>query len=176
MALLGACDDSTGPRGDRLQPEDIAWLYNVCQLSFDPSGTTLPTVDILVQAFESGSGPSNPTIGLDPNAQRTFELTYVPRGQVNDQEIRGVYVIRSLTTVELRFNTTGVNPAPFLIPNGHPLNFEFSSNPATLSLAASSMYQVSRANYVALSGADPSGLADNIPGVLYATFRVGSCS
>jgi len=176
VAFLGACDDSTGSPGDKLQQEDVVAVYRVCQLAFDPSGSTLPTVNILVEAFEYGSSNTDPTIGLDPNSQKTVELTYVPKGQVNDQELRGIYNIRSLTTVEIRFNTTGVNPSQFLIPPSRPLNFEWQESPRSLTMGASAEYTVSRAEYVALSGADPAGLADQIPGVLIAQFQVGSCS
>ena len=83
-----ACDDSTGPGGDRLRPEDVSAIYNVCQLAFDPTGSTLPTVDIRAAAFEMGAANGDPEIALDINPQ-LFELTYVPKGQLTDREIHG---------------------------------------------------------------------------------------
>ena len=121
--------------------------------AFDPTGTTLPTVNILTDGFEYGTASTNPTIGLDPNAQRSVELTYVPKGQVNDQEIRGSYTIRGLTTVQIRFNGSGVSPTQFLIPANRGLDFEYQETPLALNMAASSSYDVPKADYVALSGA-----------------------
>lgn len=172
---LAACDDATGPSGDRLRPEDVSAIYAVCELTFDPTGTTLPTVNILEAAFELPPGGMQPTIGLDPNPQ-TLELTYVPKGQVNDRELRGTYALRNGTRVEIRFNASGVDPKPLLIPENRGLDFEFEESPMRLLLAASSQYNVPRSDYVALSGADPAGLADQIPGVLVADFRQGGCS
>lgn len=174
VAFLGACDDSTGPGGDRLQPEDVSALYNVCQLAFDPTGSTLPTVDIMAAAFNVDGSARDPEIGLDVNPQ-LVELDYVPKGQVNDREIRGTYSLGSTATVQIRFNSSGVSPAPLLIPENRDLDFAFEESPMALTLAASAQYSVARADYVALSGADPEGLAEQIPGVLSARFQVASC-
>ena len=174
VILLGACDDSTGPGGERLRPEDVSAVYNVCEMRFKPNGDIIPEVDLLDIAFQT-EGASAPTIGLDPNPQ-TLELTYVPQGQVNDRELRGSYTLRSLTTVEIRFNNSGVSPTPLLIPADHRLDFEYQESPLALSLASSTQYNVSRLDYAALTGRDPTGLSEQIPGVLAAKFQVGGCS
>lgn len=175
LAAFGACSDSTGP-GDRLQPEDVAAIYSVCELSFVPTGGLLPSVSLLVTSFEFGEDVSkNPTIGLDPNAQRTLELTYVPKGSINDQEIHGTYNLRGSSTVEIRFNRNQVDPNQFLIPDNRVLSFEFQESPLQLTMAASEQYNVTRDVYVTLSGVDPAGLANQIPGALKARFIQGGC-
>lgn len=174
VIAFGACDDSTGPRGDRLQPEQVSAIYRVCSLNFTPQGTIVPPVDILAKGFAFDSSATAPRIGLDPTPQ-TLELTYVPEGQVNDQELRGTYALRSMTTVEIRFNGSGVSPTPLLIPIDRGLDFQYQESPLALTLTASSPYNVSRADYAALSGEDPSGLAAQITGTLSARFQVQTC-
>lgn len=174
-AGLGACDDDgTGP-GLGLQPEDVAGIYDVCQLVFDPAGSIVPTVNIGQIAFEFGDALREPELGLDPNPQQTIELNYVPKGQVNDRELRGNYTIRGGSTVELRFNATDVDPESLLIPENRGLQFEVQESPLRLSMAASSQYSVTREAYVALSGAEPQNLPETISGVLIADFRSGGC-
>jgi hypothetical protein len=173
--LAGCDDDGSGP-GNSLRPEDVAGVYRVCQLAFDPLGTVLPPVDIRARAFELPGGNDDPVIGLDPDAQQTVELTYIPKGQVNDRELRGNYTLRSESTVELRFNTSGVNPKSLLIPENRRMDFDFQESPNRLGMGASSQYNVSRAEYVALSGEDPANIPESITGVLVADFRTDPCS
>jgi hypothetical protein len=175
LASLVACDDDGGLLGgERLTPEDVSAIYEVCDLSFDPAGSTLPTVDIRAKAFETDGTGTDPQIAID-REPKIFELTYVPDGQLTDRELRGTYELRSLTIVELRFNSSGVSPTPLLIPENRPLQFEFTESPQALTLGASVQYNVARNDYVALSGSDPAGLADQIPGVLVARFQRGGC-
>lgn len=177
MFAFTACDDDNGSGpGEQLQPQDVASVYRVCQLTFDPAGSVLPAVDIRTAAFELPGTSNDPVIGLDPDAQRTVELTYVPKGQVNDRELRGNYNIRGLSTVELRFNTTGVDPKTLLIPDNRRMDFHFQASPRRLSLAASSQYNVTRAAYVELSGEDPQNIPEAVAGVLVAQFRTDPCS
>lgn len=176
MFAFAACDDDGSGPGEQLQPEDVASVYRVCQLAFDPAGSVLPAVDIRSAAFELPGGSNDPVIGLDPDAQRTVELTYIPKGQVNDRELRGNYTIRGLTTVELRFNTTGVDPRTLLIPDDRRMDFEFQESPRRLTMGSSSQYNVTREAYVELSGEDPQNIPDAIGGVLVAEFRTDPCS
>lgn len=177
LASLAACDDNGGGvlGGERLKPEDVSAIYAVCTLTFDPVGSTLPTVDIRANAFETGSTGTDPRIAFDREPQ-IFELTYVPEGQLTDRELRGTYTLRSLSSVELRFNSSGVSPTPLLIPENHALPFEFTESPQALTLGASLQYNVARNDYVALSGSDPAGLAQQIPGVLIARFVKDGCA
>lgn len=172
---LGACDDDGAGPGLGLQPEDVAGVYDVCQLVFDPAGSVLPSVNIRQKAFEFPGDLQDPKIGLDPNSQQTLELTYVPRGQVNDRELRGTYTIRGESTVELRFNATGVDPESLLIPENRRLDFEYQESPLRLTMAASSQYDVTREAYVAITGEDPQNLPDAIAGVLVADFSTAGC-
>ena len=175
LATLAACDDNGGVLGgERLKPEDVSAIYGVCELRFDPVGSTLPTVDIRAKAFETDGAGTDARIAIDREPQ-IFELTYVPDGQLTDRELRGSYALRSLTIVELRFNSSGVSPTPLLIPENRPLQFEFTESPQALTLGASLQYNVARDDYVALSGSDPAGLADLIPGVLTARFAKDAC-
>ncbi|HEX6925727.1 MAG TPA: hypothetical protein VF167_09855 [Longimicrobiaceae bacterium] len=174
---LGACDDDgTGP-GLGLTPEDVAGVYEICTLTFDPAGTIVPPIDIL-QTFEFPGGVRNPQLGLDPNSQQTFELTFIPKGQVTDRELRGTYRIRGATTVELRFNASGVDPKTLLIPENRQLSFEFQASPLRLWTEGSAEYTVTREAYVALSDLDPDELKNlqaTISGVLIADFRSDGC-
>lgn len=173
---LAACDDDGSGPSNSLRPEDVASVYRVCQLAFDPLGSVLPMVDIRTAAFELPGGGGDPVIGVDPNQQHTVELTYIPRGQVNDQELRGNYTLRGESTVELRFNTSGVNPKSLLIPENRRMDFDFQESPRRLTMGASSQYNVTRDDYVALSGEDPANIPEAITGVLVADFRTDPCS
>ena len=172
---LAACDDDGSGPGDMLQREDVSAVYRVCSLTFDPSGTVLPAVDIRAAAFELPGGLGDPVIGLDPNSQQTVELTYIPKGQVNDQELKGTYTLRGSSVVDIRFNSTGVDPATLLIPRDRRMDFDFQGDPERLTLASSSQYNVGRAEYVQLSGEDPQNIPESIAGVLTAEFRTDPC-
>ena len=173
---FAACDDDGTGSGDRLRPEDVSSVYRVCQLAFDPAGSVLPVVDIRTTAFELPGNGGDPVIGLDPDAQRTVELTYIPRGQVNDRELRGNYNLQGLTTVEIRFGTSGVDPKTLLVPPNQGLDFDFQESPRRLTLGASSAYNVTRAAYVEMSGVDPQNIPDPVTGVLVAEFRTDPCN
>jgi hypothetical protein len=178
VAFLGlaACDDDGSGPGERLQPEDVASIYRICQLAFDPLGSVLPLVDIRSTAFEIPGNSDDPVIGLDPDAARTVELTYIPKGQVNDRELRGNYTIRGLTTVEIRFNTSGTDPKSLLIPDNRRLDFEFQESPRRLTMGGSSQFNVTKEAYVAMSGEDPQNIPEAVTGVLVADFRTDPCS
>lgn len=171
MLVLSACDDGTGP--DRLTPEDVAGIYAVCTLSFVPENTALPTVDVRTAAFELSQDRPQPFLALDPNTARTFELQYVPRGQFSDREVRGSYELRR-EQVNLRFNTSGVNPAELLLPELVVLDFEPS--PLRLSVGESPLHSVPRSSYARLAGIGESGLAEQIRGRLAARFQAPRCT
>lgn len=174
-AGFAACDDDGAGPDVGLQPEDIASIYDVCQLVFDPAGSILPSVNIAETAFEISGNLQDPEIGFDPNPQQTIELTYVPKGQVNDRELHGNYTIRGGSTVEVRFNASGVDPEALLIPENRRLDFAYQESPLRLSMAASSQYDVTREAYVELTGEDPQNLPETISGVLVADFRSAGC-
>jgi hypothetical protein len=171
MLALAACDDGTGP--DRLIPEDVAGIYAVCTLSFVPENAALPTVDVRTAAFELSQDRQQPFLALDPNSARTFELQYVPRGQFSDREVRGTYALRP-EQVELRFNTTGVNPSDLLLPERVTLDFQPS--PLQVSAGESPFYSVPRSTYAQLAGIGESGLAEQIRGRLAARFQAPRCT
>lgn len=174
-AVLAACSDSgTGPNPG-LRPEQVASLYTICSLEFQPAGTVLPPVNIAAAAFEFPGGIRNPLVGLDPDAARTVELVYVPKGLVNTREVRGTYRLRGDDTVEIRFNTSGVDPKPLLLPDNVSLQFRFEDSPPRLSIESATPYSVTRQAYVGLSGHDPEGIAESIPGSLRAHFSSVGC-
>lgn len=173
---LAACDDDGAGPGEALTREDVSSVYRVCKLSFDPAGSVLPAVDIRASAFEIPGGTGDPVIGLDPNSQQTVELTYIPKGQVNDQELRGNYTLRGTSIVDIRFGSSGVDPETLLIPRDRRMDFEFQESPRRLMMATSSEYSVSRAAYVNLSGEDPQNIPESITGILSAEFRTDPCS
>lgn len=175
FAGLAACDDDGTGSNSQLQPEDVSSIYRVCALTFDPNGSVLPPVDIRAAAFEIGGAAGDPIIGLDPNIQQTLELTYVPKGQVTDREVRGDYILRGTNVVDIRFNSSAIDPKTLLIPDNRRMNFVFQESPRRLTLGASSEYIVTRAAYVALSGEDPQNLPESITGVLVAEFRTDPC-
>ncbi len=172
---LAACSDSsTGPT-DRLDREQVASLYAICTLVFEPAGGVLPSVDIAKAAFEFPGGFRNPHVGLDPDPQQTAELKFVPTGYVNDREIRGNYEIQGMERIALRFDATAVDPKSLLIPENRWLAFEFQENPRRLTMEASPQYAVARSDYLGLTGLPFDNIPASITGVLRADLRSDGC-
>lgn len=172
---LAACSDSgTGPV-DRLDREQVASLYAICELVFEPAGGVLPAVDIAAAAFSFPGGFRNPHVGLDPDPQQTAELKFIPKGYVNDREIRGNYEIQGLETIALRFDASAVDPKSLLIPENRWLSFQFQESPRRLKMESSPQYAVARTDYLGLTGLPFENIPASITGVLRADFRSDGC-
>lgn len=174
VALLGtalvACGDGgTGPVP--VSPDEVADIYRICTLRFEPSGSQ-PPVDIREEVFEL----ENPDVGspqLRMNPTQEMQLVYTNRGEFVERSMTGTFTIRG-DRVRLRITAGTVAPSAILLPP--ELELTYRANPKALVAEPSDIYEVRRQDYTRVSGVSESGLAETIPGRLTAAFRKGTCS
>lgn len=172
VLALAACGDEprgpTGPTG-----EEVAGIYSVCALTFDPEGDLLTEVDVLDRGIETDedSGVRAPQLQVD--ASRQFQLLFTPEGQFVERNLSGTYTPAG-TRVRLTFSAGTAQAASFLLPG--TLELAFQATPKSLTTAATTVYDVARADYARLAGVSESGLADRIPGRLMAVFQSPGCN
>lgn len=169
LFATAACDDDNGgPLGPL--PEDVAGLYQVCSLDFDPEGDLLTTVNIIERGIETEDPHRPPQLQVD--ASREFQLVFTPKGQFVQRTITGAYTPVA-TRVQFGFTGGTVAAGAFLFPQS--LELAFQETPKSLTTAATAVYDVARADYARLAGVSESGLADRIPGRMMAVFQAGGC-
>lgn len=171
LLLAGAgCDEKGGgPLGP--SAEDVAGIYHVCSLDFDPEGDLLTTVDIIERGFETeDTQVRDPQLQVD--ASRDFQLLFTPKGQFVERSMIGRYTPVA-TRIQLGFTGGTAAAASFLFPPS--LELAFQETPKSLTTAATGVYDVARADYARMAGVSESGLADRIPGRMMAVFQSGGC-
>lgn len=164
-AALAGCGSSSisGP-----QPADVAGIYAVCTLQFEPESDALPTVDIRGTAFEVENPEVDPP-ELRLNSTGELQLQYTPAGEFVEENIRGSFTVVG-SEVRITWGTTGstVNPSALLLPA--TVNLSYSESPRSLALDAGPLYNVPRTDYARLADISESGLAEQIPGRVVARF------
>lgn len=171
MILVGSAGcggDGGGPVGPT--PQEIAGIYSLCALTFDPEGDLLSTVDVMDRGIEL-EGVRHPQLQVD--ASRGFQILLTPEGQFVERSLLGTY-LQSGNRLRLTFAGGTASPADFLLPP--TLELAFQQTPKSLTTAATPVYEVDRATYARLAGQSESGLAERIPGKLMAAFKAGDCS
>lgn len=171
ILALGGCGDAsggiTGP-----SPEEVAGIYSICSLTFDPGGDLLADVDIVDRGFEPGSQEIRaPQLQID--ATRDFQVVFTPEGQFVERTLLGTYVPAG-TRLRLSFTGGTAAAADYLLPP--TLELAFQETPKSLTTAATPLYEVDRDDYARLAGISESNLAPRIEGRLMAVFQAGGCS
>jgi hypothetical protein len=162
LSLLSAAACGEGvivPTG--LDRDEIAGIYSICTLVFDPEGDLDPA-DVRTRAFElQNPNVRQPQVQVDANGD--FQLVFTPIGQFVERSILGRF---TTTRTEAVLSFTGGTAAPeaFLLPT--PLRLEFTASPKALFGAPTSLYEVNRSDYARIAGVSESGLASRIPGRL----------
>lgn len=167
LAAVACGDDGGGPLGP--SPEDVAGIYAVCALAFDPEGDLLTTVDIIARGFET-EDVREPQLQVDPS--RAFQILFTPKGLFVERSLLGAYTPVA-TRVQLGFTGGTAQASAFLFPQS--LELAFQETPKSLTTAATTVYDVARADYARLARVSESGLADRIPGRMMAVFQSGGC-
>ena len=163
-----ACDDDDGPTGPtRAQ---VAGIYAVCQLTFDPAGT-LASVSLLDTAIETANAQVDPPELRVDATSTAIQLAYTPKGEFVERTVAGTYDL-SGNRASLRF-TDAASRNALLLPERLDVNFQAA--PRQLGVTASTAYSVPRARYAELTGQSEANLAPQIQGQLVATFRSPSC-
>lgn len=173
LALLAACDGGNGTGSDPLTPQQVAGVYNLCTLRFQPSNAALPAADLLRTVVDTTPPAGRPeaTIALAENG--TYDLAYTAQQSAFLQQIRGSIGYRE-DHITLSFPQSNENAAALLLPRSLLLNF--SASPRQLSGDASgSPYPVARFDYASAAGISEEGLQNTINGTLAVTFTQGAC-
>lgn len=172
LAVLGACDGN-GTSADRLRPEDVAGVYNICVLRFQPSNAALPAADLMATVINPAppAGRPLPTIALAEN--RTYDLVYTARQTNFVEQIRGSISYQS-NGVTLSIADTE-RAAALLLPRS--LALEFTDSPRRLaSRAIAFPHSVPREDYARAAGISQEGLQSTISGQMTVDFSQQPCT
>lgn len=175
--LTAACDGDGGPGPDRLTPGEVAGVYAVCTLRFQPSQTVLPAADIRanVIATPAPAGKPEPSLTLSPSTDE-YELVYTRKSDSFLQQQRGSVGFGQQDVFVRLYNGNDASQIAreTLLPP--TLSLRFEESPRRLSVSPGSFaYQVRRADYARAAGISEEGLQDQINGTLTATFQAGGC-
>lgn len=177
ILVLAACGrSSTGPTQE-LMAADVGGIYDICALSFQPSGAIIPAVDIRTAVMRlDADAPTAPRLLLGRTVQE-FELEYTRQDDVLRDRAQGFYAIRG-RTVELQLDGSPSAETVrnrLVLPPRLTLDFQATPQQLTVSEAAHGDHVVSRANYERLRGETDPNLPDSIRGTLRGEFSTAGC-
>jgi hypothetical protein len=168
--LATGCDESTGPQ---LSVDKVAGVYQLCSLTFTPTNTALPSVDVRAAAIESDPTDGLPRPNLKLDTDRSFEFEYVAKGRVRPSRPSGTYSLRA-DGVTVNFGGSSAEVSSVLLLPSR-LSLELVESPkALVASGTGATYSVARGDYARLAGVQEAGLAGQIPGSASARFAT-SC-
>lgn len=173
LLALSACDGDGGSGPDRLTPQEVGGIYQVCSLVFTPSGGSPPPLDIRAATMETSAGGAvrNLTLG---RTVTDFALEYTRRGDVLTRRFEGSYST-GRSRVSLDFASgAGIRDA-LLLPEVLNLVFTAGTQPRLEIDAVHGFHTVSRVDYERLAGQSFPNARDQITGALTGSFSLGSC-
>lgn len=174
LALLAAaCDGDGGTGSDVLTPEEVAGVYQLCTLRFQPSNTALPGADLLVTVVDTTPPTGRPEATIALAANGTYDLAYTDQSSQFLEQIRGSIGYRE-NQITLSFPSSDDNAAALLMPRSLLLTYDRSAR-AFGGDAAGFPYPVTRADYAAAAGISQEGLQSSINGTLQIAFRQDRC-
>ncbi|HEX2207052.1 MAG TPA: hypothetical protein VHG93_05175 [Longimicrobium sp.] len=173
LALLAACDGGSGTGSDTLTPQEVAGVYELCRLRFQPSNSALPVADLLTSVVDTTppAGRPEPTIALARNG--TYDLAYTDQQSAFLEQIRGSIGYRR-DQITLSLPSGNANAAALLMPRTLLLNYSAAEGSLTGD-ASGFPYPVTRADYASAAGISQEGLQSSINGTLQVTFNVDGC-
>lgn len=177
LPLSGCGDSSTEPL--RLTRDEVGGVYQLCSLSFAPTGDLLPVVDVRAAATNSSNQGSVPPPALRLGLTSSeFQLEYAPKDDVIIRRLEGTYSLGTVSTgaVTLDFSAAAGARAlsEMLLPD--PLRLSYQAATASLVTSGSqASYTVARADYARLANRDETNLPAQIEGRVSARFLKGSC-
>lgn len=175
VVLLAACDgDGGGTTPDRLTPDEVAGVYEVCELKFAPANSILPTADLLVSVVDTTPPAGRPQATLALSANRQADLVYTRASDAFLQQFRGTAQYgQQHVTLQVGSSPVGLE---LLLPR--PLNLRYSDangQRLTAGTADNLQYAVARADYARAARVSEEGLQATINGRLAATLAAGGC-
>lgn len=173
LALLAACDGDGGTGSDPLTPQEVAGVYALCSLTFQPSNNALPAANLLNSVIDVTPPPGRPqpTIALANNA--TYDLAYTDQATQFLEQVRGSIGYRE-DQITLSFPSSDPNASALLMPRTLLLNYDGAAGRLTGD-AAGFAYPVARADYAAAAGISQEGLQSSINGTVSVTFSLNGC-
>lgn len=170
LPLLAACDGGGTPP-DRLRPEEVSGVYNLCVLRFTPMNSILPTADLLAAVVDTTPPAGRPeaTVSL---ADGTFDLVYTRGGDAFLRQLQGT-VSYGATTVTLNTPVESEITAELLL--ARPLTLTFVDDPRGLHAQTAFTYSVDRADYARAINSSGAGLAPTISGSMAISLSAAPC-
>ncbi|HYH79750.1 MAG TPA: hypothetical protein VEX86_08125 [Longimicrobium sp.] len=175
-ASVAACSGGGTPPEPRLTPAQVAGVYNVCSLQFQPTQAALPAANLLATVIN----PSPPAPKQAPSLTLSgsvagYQLLYTRRSDNFTQDLRNPLALGTEDIVlSVPDEAASEARSELLLPGQFRLRF--SDNPRTLTARPEFFYTVTRANYARAAGISEDGLAERITGVISGVFTVGSCA
>ncbi|HEU0302012.1 MAG TPA: hypothetical protein VFR37_21330 [Longimicrobium sp.] len=174
LALLAACDGDGGSGSDRLTPEEVAGVYNLCTLSFHPSNAALPRADLLTSVVDTTPPAGRPEATVALAANGTYDLVYTAQATAFLEQVRGSIDYRE-DEIVLNIPSSDDNAAALLLP-GRTLLLAWDAGAHRLTGdAAGFPFAVERGYYAAAAGISEDGLQSTINGQLAISLAQGGC-
>ncbi|HEV3049151.1 MAG TPA: hypothetical protein VGX50_02540, partial [Longimicrobium sp.] len=76
LTLLAACDGGGGTGSDPLDPAEVAGVYNVCTLRFQPGNPAFPVADLLKTVVDTTPPAGRPEATIALTAGGAYDLAY----------------------------------------------------------------------------------------------------
>jgi hypothetical protein len=172
LALLAACDGDGGGGSDRLRPEEVAGVYNLCTLRFQPSNAALPAADLLVTVVDTTPPAGRPEATIALAANGVYDLAYTSQQTAFIEQVRGSIAYHE-DAVSLNVPTQQQATA-LLLPR--PVLLSFNAGTGRLSGDATGFpHAVARGDYARAAGISEEGLQNTINGNTTVLFAAGTC-
>lgn len=174
LVLLAACDGGGGGTGsDNLQPGEVAGVYNLCTLRFDPANAALPEADLLQSVVDSTPPAGRPEATVSLSTNGTYDLVYTRQSDAFLQQLRGT-ISYGRTTLTLSVPQGNGIAAELLLPR--PMTLTFTDGPTrALTGQTAFPYSVARQDYARAAGVSETDLSSSISGSQVMTLSSGPC-
>jgi hypothetical protein len=172
LPLLAACDGGGGTGPARLNPADVAGVYNLCALRFTPTNNILPEADLMLAVVDTTPPAGRPeaTISI---AGSSFDLVYTRASDAFLRQQQGS-VSYGTSTITLNLPAESAVARELLLPR--PLTLAFADGPQpSLTVQTQFSYFVDRGDYARARGSSEAGLAPTIGGSLTASLTAAPC-
>jgi hypothetical protein len=172
LTLLAACDGGGGSDSDRLTPQEVAGVYNLCTVRFQPANPVLPIADLMETVIDTTPPAGRPEATIALTANGTYELAYTSAETSFIELVRGSINYHQ-TAIALGV-PTDQEATVLLLPR--PLILTFNSTTGRLTGDASETpHPVARYDYARAAGVSEEGLQSTINGVTKVVFAQGAC-
>jgi hypothetical protein len=171
--LAAACDDGgSGP--DRLTPDQVAGVYNLCELRFTPSNAILPAADLMATVVDTTPPAGRPEATVSVAASGVYDLVYTRQSDAFLRQMQGSLTYGT-TTVTLNLPGTSAVAEELLLPR--PLTLTLVDSPTRQLVGQTQFsYTVTREDYARARNASPAGLAATIEGNASIVLSTAACS